>query len=177
MSIYIPGCGNIPSPVCNDCPTKELARVRHFWLQLVTYTFIDITDAAEWETAIANGDVIIFPYANGNVDQAELLSEGYGNVPQTVDSYEYTANVHEPNYTDNIPFWNAAKRSNQFLFGYCTQTKACLSSVAAMFVPKAPIAADIKSKVDVNVMVKFIQEDLIVPFEYPQAIFETCANT
>jgi hypothetical protein len=174
MSIYNPGCGEITPPVCQDCPTKELGRVRHFWLQKVTYTFADITDAAEWATAICNGDVYVFPYANGTIEQAELLSDGYGNVPQTLDSYEFTGNLHEPQYKNNIAFWNDVKRSNQFLFGYCTQTLGHLSEVPAMFFPKAPVSADVKSKIDLNIMVKFVQEDLIEPFVFPTSVFDVC---
>ncbi len=174
MSIYYTGCGTPTPPVCTDCPTKELARVRAFWLQKATYTFTDIEDPAEWVTARCAGNVIIFPYANGTVEQAELLSDGYGNVPQTLDSYEYTLNLHEPNYQENIPFWNDVKRSNQYLVGYKTQTKINLSSVAAMIFPKAPVSGDIKAKVDINIIIKFIQEDLIVPVTAPPSTFEVC---
>lgn len=177
MSLYYSsGCAITEAPVCSDCPTKELARVRHFWLQKATYTFTDIEDPAEWATARCAGNVIIFPYTNGTVEQAELLSDGYGNVPQTLDSYEYSLNLHEPNYKENIPFWNQIKRSNQYLVGYCTQTQGHLSAVAAMIFPKAPVSGDIKAKVDVNMMIKFIQEDLCVPFSFPPSTFEVCEN-
>ena len=176
MSIYNPGCGEITPPICQDCPSKELGRVRHFWLQKSTYTFADITDPNEWATAICNEDVYVFPYANGTIDMAELLSDGYGNVPQTLDSYEFTANLHEPQYKNNIAFWNDIKRSNQYLFGYCTQTLGHLSDVAAMFFPKAPVSADVKAKIDLNITVKFVQEDLIEPFVFPTSIFDVCLS-
>ncbi len=176
MSIYLPGCGTPPAPTCQDCPTKELGRVRGFWLQKVGFTFINIEDPTEWDTAICNQDVYVFPYANGTAEQAEQLSDGYGNVPQTLDSYEFTLNLHEPQYQNNIPFWNFVKRSNQFLVGYKTQTLIHLGSVAAMIFPKAPVSADVKSKIDINLMIKFVQEDLIVPVLAPAGIFDVCVD-
>lgn len=176
MSIYSPGCGSIPAPICQDCPSKELGRVRGFWLQKVSYTFTDITSSVEWDDAICNGDVFVFPYSNGTAEMAEQLSDGYGNVPQTLDSYEFTLNLHEPQYKNNIPFWNAVKKSNQYLVGYKTQTLCHLSSVAAMFFPKAPVSGDIKSKIDINLVVKFVQEDLIVPTDAPVGIFDVCLD-
>lgn len=174
MSIYEPGCAALPNPVCEDCPTKELGRVRAIWLQKSTYTFADITNATEWNTAICAGNVIPFPYCNGSVAQSELLSDGYGNVPQTLDSYEFTLDVHEPQYKNNVAFWNAAKKSNQFLVGYKTETLGHLSSVAAMIFPKAPVSADVKSKIDLNIIIKFVQADLIEPFVMPDGVLKVC---
>lgn len=174
MSFYHPGCATPPTPVCEDCPSKELGRIRGIWLQKVTYTFADITNATEWQTAICNGDVIPFPYCNGSLAMSEMLSDGYGNVPQTLDSYEFTLDVHEPQYKNNVAFWNAVKKSNQYLVGYKTQTLGHLSSVAAMIFPKAPVSADIKSKIDLNITIKFVQSDLVVPFTMPSGVMDTC---
>ena len=178
MSIYIPGCGTPPPPTCQDCPTVELGRVRGFWLQKIGYTFADITNPAEWDTAICAGNVYVFPYANGTAEQSETLSDGYGSVPQTLDGYEYTLNLHEPQYKNNIPFWNFVKRSNQFLIGYKTQTLFHLSSFAGMIFPKAAVSADVKSKIDINITMKFVQADLIVPVSAgaAESIFDVCVD-
>jgi len=176
MSIYTPGCGTPPPPICNDCPTKELGGLRHFWVQKATYSFVDITDPTEWATAICNLDVYVFPYSNGTVVPSPTMTDGYGNVPQTLDSYDYTAELAEPQYANNVPFANFIKNSNQFLFGYCTQTQGHLSSVAAMYAPHPEVAKDVKSKIDMKYTVKWVQEDLIVPFTYPQEIFIVCQD-
>ena len=178
MSIYFPGngCGSIPPPVCKDCIVKERGRVRGFWLQKTTYSFADITNPAEWCAAQAAGDVYVFPYSSGSVDQTELTSDGYGNVPTTLDSYEYNLNLHDPNYAANIPFYNAIKNSYEFKVGYKTETLFHLSSVGAMVFPKAPVSADIKAKIDINLVIKFIQDDLIVPTAGPAGIFDACAD-
>lgn len=175
MSIYYPGCLEvITAPVCSDCPTKEGARIRSVWFQKTSYTFIDITSPAEWQTAICNGDVIVFPYTKGSLDVSENLTDGFGNVDQTLDSYTFTANIEEPNYADNCEFWNSIKRSNSYLFGYRTENKIHLSSVGATVVPKAPVADDIKSKVTWKVMIKFVQEDNPCPVDMPVGTFDRC---
>jgi hypothetical protein len=176
MSIYTPGCGELPSFTCQDCPVKEDGRVRAIWVQKVSYTFSDITDPNEWDVAICSGDVVVFPYTNGTADQAEQLSDGYGNVPQDVDSYEYTLNIHEPQYKNNVAFWNFMRKSNQHLVGYKTQTLCHLSTVAAKFIPKAPVSADLKIKIDLNIIIKFVQRDLIVPTTAPTGIFDQCID-
>ena len=176
MSYYTPGCGNPPSITCTDCPTLELGRVRSLWLQKVTYTFADITSDVEWENAICSGDVIPFYQCNGSAAQAEQLSDGYSNVPQVLDSYEYTLDLHLPITKENIPFWNFVKKSNQYLVGFKSQTWLQLSSVAATFIPKVPIGADIKSKVDLALTVKFIQSDLCAMVAGPVSIFTECVD-
>lgn len=176
LTIYIPGCTNPPAPTCQDCPTKELGGVRGFWIQKSSYTFADITNITEWETAICAQNVFVFPFANGEVTMDPTMSDGYGNTPQDIDSYSYTVNIHEPQYKNNVPFWNFIKRSNSFLFGYKTQNLLHLSSVAAKFVPTAPVGKDVKSKVDMAIKVLFTQENLIQPTSAPATIFDTCVD-
>jgi hypothetical protein len=175
-TIYIPGCGTPPPPTCQDCVVKELGRVRGIWLQKSSFTFTNISDPNQWQNAICNQNVYVFPYINGSATQAEQLSDGYGNVPQTLDSYEYTLDVHEPKYTNNIAFWNYIKRSNSFLVGYKTQFSLHLSQVSAMFFPKAPVSADIKSKIDLNIIIKFVQSDLIQPVIDNSGVFNNCVD-
>ena len=57
MSVYYPGCSiTIPDPECSDCPDKELAGMRSFFLVKETFAFVDITDP---EFKIAKCDYII----------------------------------------------------------------------------------------------------------------------
>lgn len=176
MSIYIPGCGVPPAPTCQDCPKKELGGVRGFWIQKSSYTFTNIEDPNEWETAICANDVYVFPFSNGSVAQDTNMSDGYGNLSQTLDSYTYTVDIHEPQYVNDVPFWNFIKNGISYLFGYKTQSQIHLSAVPAVFIPTAPVGKDVKSKIDMAIKVMFVQEDLVQPVDAPTLIFDTCVD-
>ncbi len=177
-TIYIPGCANPPAPTCQDCPTKELGGVRGFWVQKASYTFTDITSAAEWETAICNENVFVFPFANGDVSMADNATDGYGNLPTTLDSYTFTSNIHEPQYKDDVPFWNFIKNGISYLYGYKTQTMLHLSSVPAQFTPLVTVGKDVKSKIDMGIKVMWVQADMVQPVSIGGAalIFSTCVD-
>lgn len=176
LTIYTPGCANPPAPTCQDCPTKELGGVRGIWLQKSSYTFADITNPTEWEAAICSQDVFVFPFTNGSVTQDINETTGYGNTPMTQDSISYTVDFHEPQYKNNIAFWNFFKKSFSYKIGYKTETLLHLSSTAAQISVKAPVNVDIKTKIDLNVIAKFTQEDMIVPVTAPATIFDTCVD-
>lgn len=177
-TIYTPGCGDPPPPTCADCPSKELGGVRGFWIQKASYTFSNIQDPNEWQTAICNKNVFVFPFSNGDVSIDPTMTDGYGNLPQTLDSYTYTVNIHEPQYINNVPFWNFLKKGISYKFGYKTQTMLHLSAVAAQYTPTAPVGKDVKSKIDMAIKVMFVQTDLIQPIAAGNAesIFDTCVD-
>ena len=111
MSIYYPGCAIvIPDVVCSDCPTKELGRVRSLWLQKTSFSFIDITNPVEWANAIQARDIYVFPYTQGTFAMNEVLTQGFGNVDEDVDSYECVLTCMEPNFAANHDFWNVMKK-------------------------------------------------------------------
>ncbi len=175
MSIYYPGCAEtIVPPICSDCPEKELAGIRSLFFQKKSYSFTDITDPAEWATAICNEDVIVFPYTRGSLEIAEQLSAGFGDTLEDLDSYEFTLNVFEPNFADNCGFWNTIKNSKKYKVGYRTETKVYVSDNTALIVPKAPIAEDLKAKVIWNIMIKFTQENIPCPVDMPVGVFDKC---
>lgn len=175
MSVYYPGCGTtIPDPQCSDCPEKELGGMRSFWLQKDTYSFADITDASEWQTAINNKDVYVFPKSRGSMEQAETESQGYGDQATVVDGYDFTVSVFEPNFVDNVDFWNAIKKSNNYKLGWRTENKIFLTDDAVGIIPKAPVSEDIKVAVVWNIMFKFAQEDYPTPNDIPGTVFDRC---
>jgi len=175
MSVYYPGCNTtIPDPTCSDCPTKELGGVRSLWLQKDTFAFSDITDVAEWQAAINNKDVYVFPKTRGSMEQAETESPGFGDQSTNVDGYDFTINAFEPNFTENIDFWNAIKKSNNYKVGYRTETKVFLSDDACGIIPKAPVGEDIKMAVVWNLVFKFSQEDYPTASDIPVTVFDRC---
>jgi hypothetical protein len=175
MSIYYTGCPGIPDPSCSDCPTKELGRIRSIFLKNVSYNFVDITNPNEWAAAIQSRNVYVFYQTNGSLDMAEQLTDGFGNTDQDLNSYEFTLNCLEPNFSaQNCNFWNKIKNSRSFQVGYRTETQIFMSSVAATIIPKIPIANDMKSRVYWNLMFKFVQEDMPCPIPAPVGLFTQC---
>lgn len=175
MSIYSPdGCSDQLNFVCSDCPDKELGKVRSLFIIKVGTVFIDDQDPAEWAAKIASGDVIIFPATSGSVTVDPKTSDGYGNTAETLDSYTFTMDVHEPNFKNNVPAWNAVKRSTIYRVGWVTETQVQISDVAATFIPKTPTPAGITDKMDINLQIKFVQGDLPVPFTKPAGTFDEC---
>ena len=175
--IYYPGCSAIiPDPICSDCPTKELGRVRSLWLQDINYTFTDITNPAEWATAIANRHVYVFPYTQGTFTMFEVLTQGFGNVDEDLDSYECVLACMEPNFAGNRDFWNAMKSSHVYKVGWRTQTKIYYSEVPATIIPKFKIDNDLKSKVIWDLGFKFIQEDIPYVVDMPMSVFDQCID-
>lgn len=175
MSIYYPtGCGTVPPPICSDCPVKELGRVRSLFFQRNDFEFIDITDPAEWDQAICDQDVFVFPKTKGSLDMAEQMTSGFGDKDEDLMNYEFTLNIMEPNYPDNCDFWNSIKRANIYRVGWRGQTKVYLSDVIATIIPKAPIADDIKQATYWNIIVKFIQEDMPCAQDIATGVFDRC---
>ena len=175
MSIYYPGCDEtITAPICSDCPEKELAGIRSLFFVHVGFSFTDISDPTEWETGICDEDIYVFPRTRGSLEMSEQMSEGFGDIPEDLDGYDFTISVKDPNYLDNCDFWNSIKRSLAYRVGYRTETKIYLSDKAAVIVPKAPIAEDLKTKVVWEIVAKFTQEDIPCPLTMPVGIFEKC---
>lgn len=175
MSVYYPGCDiTIPDPTCSDCPEKELGGLRSFWLQKETFTFADITDTSEWETAINNKDVYVFPKSRGSLEQTETESQGFGDQASVVDGYDFVASVFEPNFVENIDYWNAMKRTNNYKLGWRTENKVFLTDKAVGIIPKAPVGEDIKVAILWNLMFKFSQEDYPLASDIPATVFDRC---
>lgn len=177
MSIYYPGCATtIPNPECSDCPPKELAGVRGFFAVKEAFAFTNIEDINEWWAGIAAGNIYLYPKSRGSVEQNEVEEPGWGDQVSVVSGYEFVASVFEPNYASNIDHWNAMKRSNQWKFGYRTETKLYLSDKPAGWIPKAPVSEDLKAAVNWNIMVKFTQEDHPTAYDIPTGLFAQCVD-
>ena len=174
MSIYYTGCAtSIVTPSCSDCPPKELGGVRSIWLQKESYVWTDITDPNEWATAVCAGDVLLFPKTRGSVEVAETTSTGFGDNTLSIDGFDFTATVTEPNL-DNCATWKSLRGNLGYLLGYRTQSKVWLSDKTVSISPTIPIAEDIKSGVFNMVKFTWAQEDPICPVDMPVGVFEAC---
>lgn len=177
MALYYPGCSTtIQDPVCSDCPDKELGDIRSLALVKEGFTFTDITDQSEWNTGIVAGDIYIIPYTRGGLEVAPNETEGYGDVESEIEGYAYTLTAMEPNLND-VNFWNTIKDRKDFRVVYRTETKVWEATENASIAPTIPITSgDKKSRVVINVVFKWSQEDMIVPYANPTGIFEQCLD-
>jgi hypothetical protein len=174
MALYYPGCADsIVDPSNSDCPVKELGDIRSLFLVKNSYTFSDITNTAEWTTAIEARNVFVFPYTRGSLAQAANEQPGFGDSPTTIDSYEFTLKGFDPNYASNWPFWNSINKSKNYKAGYRTETKVHLSTNAAQINAMAPIAeGDKKAAVLWDIEFKFVQVFSPRPYDMPDGVFD-----
>lgn len=173
MALYYPGCTEtIVDPALSDCPIKELGDIRSIALVKKSFSFSDITDAAEWSAGIDNGNIYVFPYVRGSMEQAENEQPGFGDEPTTIDSYEFTVNTFHPDYKVSWAFWNSINRSKNWKLVYRTQTQVHITDNAVQINAKAPIAEDKKQAVLWNVIFKFTQEFAPQPQDVPDEIFD-----
>lgn len=175
LSVYYPGCSLvIPDPVCSDCPEKELGRVRSIFLQKTDFEFSDITNPLEWAQAIQDRSIFVYPFTKGSFTMSEVLTDGFGNVDQDLDSYEFNIAAMEPNLAANRDHWNALKKAHNYRVGWRSQTKIYRSAVAATIIPKFGIEDDPKSKVIWNLGFKFVQEAIPEILDMPVGTFDRC---
>jgi hypothetical protein len=171
MNYYPSNCPSLPEPTCGACPIMELGRVRAVWIQNQSYVWSDIYNPAEWASAIASGNVFLFPYVNGSKDSSDNTADGYGNTPTVTCSKTIKLTVHDPMVQQNIPFWNALQNNNQWLVGYKTETLGYISNVPATFSNTSPIAADVTKSYDIMITITFVQNNEPVPFVPPTSVF------
>lgn len=176
MAIYYPGCQlTIPDPSCSDCPAKELGRVRHLALQLASYTWTDITNPAEWTTAINARNVFIFPRVKGTFTMSPNTSDSYGDIDTQLDTYTNTLELMDPNFRANQPFWNAIKNSYQYVPIWGTQNLLYQSAVPANIVPTFKVDDNDKSIVVWGIHMTMVQADLPTITTLPAGTFTRCA--
>lgn len=174
-SIYTPsGCDVLVGDhFCSVCPVVEGGRVRSVVFIKNTVALIDPSDPTEWDTLIANKDVIIIPATNGSFDGgSEKEGPGYGDQATKLLGYDFQLTYNDPDYKLNGPHYNEIKRSRNYRVAYRTETQIHLSTNTVSIIPKNPVADDIASEVTWNVTVKWTEEDLPVPYDTPAGIFE-----
>jgi len=178
MSYYISSCVAPPKPVCNPCWVKEEGRVRS--IALINNSLYETNpnweDPNVWENGVCANTIYLFPFVNGELTVTEKLSNDYGDVPEGVDSFEFAINGAEPQIQNNLPFWNAVTYARNYIVAYRTQSLLWVASAPAMIFAKAPVANVITEKVDIKLMLKWIQGSNPTPIAVPAGIFNQCVD-
>lgn len=180
MAGYYPSCENVVvAHNCDPCTEPEFGRLRSAAFVREDYLdtlLADIDNPAVW-AAGQNDDlkVIVIPKTHGEVPAAtEIVLPGYGDVLEEVISFDRTATFFDPNYVDNCDFYNAMQRARNYHFVYRTSTKLHVTQIPATIIPKAPVADDIGTRVEWNVLVKWRNLDAPCPYPVPEGIFDAC---
>jgi hypothetical protein len=175
-AVYYPsGCGtSVPDHYCNPCETLEHGRIRSVAFIASDFEFTDPSDPDEWEAGIAAKKIIVIPEVNGTFDGgSEVETAGYGDQQTKLVGYNFQSTFNDPNYKLNADFYNAVKLSRNYRYAYRTETQVHLTTNTVSIIPKNPVTEDLTSEVVWNVLVKWSEGDLPVPYDMPTGIF-TC---
>lgn len=165
---------NIPGVDCDPCSDKEKARVRSTGFLHKSFAFTDPTDNAEYEQAVLDGKLYILPRTAGKITPEPIMEKGYGDEEEVLVGYKYKAEIEEPNYKGNALFWNSIKNSKNFKAIFRTETQVHISDTVVSIKPKAPVEDDINKNIVWMIEITWTQEDLLLPHDAPQGIFDDC---
>lgn len=184
LSGYYPsGCDDIPEHVCDPCAVTEFGRIRGAAFIKNTFTFNDPSNTIEWQNGIASGDIKIIPSTNGEMaDPKENMTEGFGDTLETLINYEFNVMFVDPNLVANVPFYNGIAGQRTYTLAFVTGNSALngesstvwMTPVTVTIVPKFGIKNDLKARVDWNVSLKWISNQMPLPHSIPANIFGQC---
>lgn len=175
-NVYYPaGCSaDVGNHYCNPCENAEHGRIRSAAFIASDFAFTDPTNPTEWRNGILAKKILIIPFTNGTFDGgAEVEGPGYGDQVSKLTGYNFSATFNDPNYKLNADFYNAIKRSSSWKFAFRTENLTHLVQNTVAIIPKNPVTDDLVSEVVWNVLVKWSDDDLPVPYDTPAGIF-TC---
>lgn len=175
--IYYPsGCdAEVGEHYCSDCPTFEHGRIGAGAFIKNDFEFTDPSNPTEWVNGIKAKDIIILPNIRGTFDGgSEVEGPGYGRKSTQFLGYNFSATFLDPVYKENATFYNSIKRSSNYRFAYVTETQVHITEVPVQAIPKNPVEEDTNSIINWNVVVKWADSDLPIPYDAPAGIFDTC---
>lgn len=174
MSLYYPGCDeSITDPSNSDCPVKELGDIRGYALIHKDFTFTDPTSTAEWTTGINARSIYVFNLGRGGLEITPNEQPGFGDEDVTIDGFEFTANIQDPQYKANWAFWNTIFRNKTFKLAYKTETLVHISEKVVSITPMAPIATGEKRQAVLwDITFKWSQDENPRPYDAPTGVFD-----
>lgn len=180
MSVYYPttNCGSggiLTTYSCNDCPDIEFGRVSGWAFIKTSFSFVDPSNSTEWNTGIANGDIIVIGKTQGSFDGGTPQElPGYGRSEFTYGQSSFVLTFRDPNYKNNCDFYNQVKGASNYKGAYVTSSQVHLINTPVSASVKNPVSDDLKSHVVWEVTVKWADYDTPCPYDVPEGIFDTC---
>lgn len=175
---YGNGCNTQGGFPCQDCPPKELGRVRSVFFVPASYTFTNISNPVEWMTNIINPGIgFILPYTNGSYSESAKESNSFGNIDKEVDSYEMAITGMEPGIGFTGAWWNSMSLNKTYQAGFRTQSLIYISNVAVQVIPTKKVDDDVQSRVLQGFSIKWVAGLPPVGAPMPQGIFDNCSES
>ncbi len=176
MTGYYPStCDDIADHDCDPCETKEFGRIRSAGFIKNGFTFNDPTNTVEWQTAIADKNVIIIPFTNGEIPMpSPKMVPGYGDTLEDLNNYEFTAKFSDPNFISNTTFYNSVAGQRGYKLFYRTSSQVYITPVTVSIVPMYTVPNDLQARLVWEVQTKWISSAFPVPFNIPETIFDSC---
>lgn len=158
---------------CDPCDTPELGRVRSLVLIKKGTQISFPLEIEQWRTLIESGQIIVIPKTIGSFDGGTpKTGDGYGDETERVLSNDYVLSVKDPNYADNVEFWEAAE-GETWNVAFRTETLLHYVKSDCKLSTKAPIEEGLDSRVVWNVEIKWNSrtKPQVAPFEPIAEIF------
>lgn len=137
--------------------------------------FVNMADAAEWNTKIDAGDVRIIYGITGSfaAGDPEQLT-GFGE--QEFENGQATNEItwRDPNVIQDNDFYNALPRTNEWVMVFKTENYIWDCHNVASFKTRPIVTDNIKEVVVYEAIGSYPDDDLPTPYAVPAGIFEPC---
>lgn len=170
---------NVTPRECDPCGEQiELGGLRDAAIIREDHVWSDPTDSTEWDDGILAGTIIMINTVKGTCDGgAPKVIPGYGSQKELLLGYDYTANVSDPAYKTNYPFWNTARKSKRWKFAYFTDTLVHLTDEVVTIKPKNPVEEGLDSIVEWRAEIVWFQKELVAFHDASNlATIRSCTN-
>ena len=174
MSAYTPtGCDALPAYVPNNCDDVEMGRIRGVAYVPIHYVFTDPTNAAEWQTLIANGTVVVVPDTNGSYDGGKVKEgPGFGGNINTFLGFDHSAKFKDPNLSSgNIAFYDKLCTTRGYKLYFATEKSGWFADQPCAFMPSVPVQDAIDSQITFEIEAKWVSRNLPNMYTLPAGIF------
>lgn len=166
---------NVPPYQCNPCPDREKAGITSVALIHKSFTFMNISDEAEWLTGIQLGKIKFIPRTRGNYDGGTAkYGDGYGRIKQRLLGYDYKLQFKDEDFLNNSDFYDSLDESNEWQIAWFTGSLVWLSRTAVTIAVKDTVAEDIEQDVIWDCEVSWFYKDKPLKKAAPQGIAESC---
>lgn len=179
LSGYYPStCDDVVPHDCDPCETPEFGRVRSAFFIKNGFAFNDPTNTLEWQNAIANKNVIVIPFTNGEIPMPSPKTiPGYGDTHEQLVNYEFSCKFNDPNFVSNTDFYNSIAGQRVYKIGWRTSSQCYISPTTVSIIPMYTVPDDDQTKLVWAIETKWISNQFPVPFNIPATIFDTCFET